>query len=255
LRATLVVLAPILVGLGEPTQQHSAASADAQASEIYIIQTDGSGRRDISSSPSPDSGPVVSPDGKSIAFVRGAQWRGPNSVETADIWVMSLDGGRQVALASGPHDELSPSWAPDSRTLAFEDVNYEDCRPDERYCAHTSVALAGPAGRRTLRADSRAPRFSPARQVLVFEDRLTNNLKPRTISSISARGRGFRVLTRCPVSAPARRPVWSHDAPHRVRTARVRLGHELARPRETTLGLGIRPRLVAGERRPGVPRR
>jgi dipeptidyl aminopeptidase/acylaminoacyl peptidase len=130
LRATLVVLAPILVGLGEPTQQHSAASADAQASEIYVIQTDGSGRRDISSSPSPDSGPVA-------------------------------------------------------------------CRP--RRQAHAQSRFSG-------------PRFSPARQVLVFEDRLTNNLKPRTISSISARGRGFRVLTRCPVSAPARRPVWSHDA-------------------------------------------
>jgi Tol biopolymer transport system component len=208
MRATLVVLAGIACLVGSaPTRSDGTVGS----SEIYVIHLDGSGRRHLTSSPLPDLAPVVSPDGRSIAFIRGIQWQGVGSVDSTDIWTMRLDGHGQAPFASGPHDELDPSWAPDSRTLAFVEVNYESCRPGERYCSETSVAIGGRAGRRRLVANAQAPQFASATKAIVFEDRINPNGKPRAISRISAGGRGYRVLTRWRVSAPAWKPVWSPD--------------------------------------------
>jgi Tol biopolymer transport system component len=55
--------------------------------------------------------PAWSPDGRSIAFVRG----GPGA---SSIWLLRLSGGKPLRLTRGGVD-VSPAWLPDGRSLVF----------------------------------------------------------------------------------------------------------------------------------------
>jgi Tol biopolymer transport system component len=56
-----------------------------------------------------DDGPVVAPDGRSVAFARGG-----------DLLVHDLVEGATTSVTSGPSNDLSPDFAPDGRWLAFQ---------------------------------------------------------------------------------------------------------------------------------------
>ena len=58
------------------------------------------------------STPAWSPDGKSIAFVRG---KGGNW----DVYVMNADGSHRRKLTKSPSEDAFPSWSPDGKTMAF----------------------------------------------------------------------------------------------------------------------------------------
>ena len=58
-------------------------------------------------------GPVWSPDGTKIAFVRlmpDMQY---------DIWVMDADGSNQMPLTTHPANDAAPAWSPDGSRIAF----------------------------------------------------------------------------------------------------------------------------------------
>lgn len=55
--------------------------------------------------------PAWSPDGRSIAFVRGG-------ARASSIWLLRLAGGPPVRLTHGA-DDTGPAWAPDGRSLVF----------------------------------------------------------------------------------------------------------------------------------------
>jgi eukaryotic-like serine/threonine-protein kinase len=56
-------------------------------------------------------GAELSPNGKYVAFARGAP---------ADIWVLEIDTGRTERLTSEPGDDLNPRWSIDSKRIAFD---------------------------------------------------------------------------------------------------------------------------------------
>jgi dipeptidyl aminopeptidase/acylaminoacyl peptidase len=62
--------------------------------------------------------PVISPDGRRVAFtIRDANWD-DNAYHT-DIWLADASGGDVRQLTSGKKSSGSPAWAPDSSRLAF----------------------------------------------------------------------------------------------------------------------------------------
>ena len=68
--------------------------------EVYVMNTDGSGKTVVTEAPTNDvTEPVWSPDGTRIAFgvFSGTSW---------DIYVVNADGTGQTALADGPLDEV-----------------------------------------------------------------------------------------------------------------------------------------------------
>jgi Periplasmic component of the Tol biopolymer transport system len=83
---------------------------------IWVMAKDGSGQRQLtgcrSGEPSPcaagdDFGPVWSPDGKQIAFLRAFGAVGPND---RPIFVMNADGSEQHRLVPGVILQAVPSW-------------------------------------------------------------------------------------------------------------------------------------------------
>jgi len=87
-------------------------------SEIYAVNVADKSIRQLTKRPGPDSGPVVSPDGKWVAYLASAF--NEDTYNVGELWVMSLDGSGQRALF--PRLDRTPAqvnWAPDSRGVYF----------------------------------------------------------------------------------------------------------------------------------------
>jgi Tol biopolymer transport system component len=59
-----------------------------------------------------DGDPAWSPDGRQIAFRRGA------GID-AEIYLMNADGTNERLLATGPGPDSDPTWSPDGGRIAF----------------------------------------------------------------------------------------------------------------------------------------
>jgi len=84
--------------------------------QVFTVRLDGSGLRQLTSGPSESFDPVVSPDGKRIAF---AGDRDRESRDRHDIYTMRADGSDVRAAIAGPRSEREPDWAPSGRRIAY----------------------------------------------------------------------------------------------------------------------------------------
>ncbi len=82
--------------------------------DIWIMNADGSGRKQLTHDPGGDVQPAVSPDGKYIAFTS-------NRVNGVDqIFRMDIDGGNLKQLTQGKQ-KILPSFSPDGKWVYFVD--------------------------------------------------------------------------------------------------------------------------------------
>jgi dipeptidyl aminopeptidase/acylaminoacyl peptidase len=82
--------------------------------EVYSMNADGTGQRDLSANPASDRSPHWSPDGTRIVF---RSLRDP--AEGRELFTMNADGGAQQPLASSPGADRTPSFAPDMSGVVF----------------------------------------------------------------------------------------------------------------------------------------
>jgi len=81
-------------------------------SQIFVINRDGTGRRQLTGGESPNAQPAVSPDGRKVLYV---SLRDHNY----NIWQRNLDGtGAEERLTTGRVED-SPEYAPDGRSFYY----------------------------------------------------------------------------------------------------------------------------------------
>lgn len=104
----------------DPTDTEPAFSPDGRTiayvrgGDVYSVRPDGSGQRHLSSGAPLDSAPIVSPDGKQVVFERRTSEGGP-----ADLYSVRTLGGGLHALTSGSADDHQADFSPDGRAIVF----------------------------------------------------------------------------------------------------------------------------------------
>ncbi len=94
-----------VLGIGRDTDEYRAA--------LWIMATDGTHARQLTSGQWRDSAPRWSPDGQWIAF------RSKRDDSSPQLYVMPVHGGVPARITSMEHGVLDHAWAPDSRQLVI----------------------------------------------------------------------------------------------------------------------------------------
>ena len=88
------------------------SNRDGMATEIYVMNADGSNQTRLTSNTADDHFPSFSRDGSKITF---ASDRDGNH----EIYVMNADGSNQTRLTNNPADDFFPSFSGDGSKIAF----------------------------------------------------------------------------------------------------------------------------------------
>jgi serine/threonine protein kinase/Tol biopolymer transport system component len=122
------------------TIQDSKATAGAvgrlvfdDGGDIWVMNTNGSNRRQLTAGPDSDSDPDWSPDGRRIAFTRSPSSCPVNrttacSPGVSHIYVMDADGSNPEQVTQGADSDLDVAWSPDGTELAFAREDGDDLR-------------------------------------------------------------------------------------------------------------------------------
>lgn len=81
--------------------------------EVWVMNADGTGERNLSNHPGYDGWPTWSPDGSTIVFASNRQgW--------FQIWGISPDGSGLRRMVQSPYNDRRPFFSPDGTQLSFD---------------------------------------------------------------------------------------------------------------------------------------
>ena len=110
---SLVAHSPVFVGPADDQIVFEAGRGRRMPTQLYVIHTDGSARRQLTTGDNPNSQPDVSPDGKRVLFVSVRDHNNSN------IYQMNIDGtGAEEHLTTGKKED-APAYAPDGKSFYY----------------------------------------------------------------------------------------------------------------------------------------
>ncbi len=176
--------------------------------EIYIMRPDGSGQTRLTNTPGNEVGPVLSPDGRTLAFTSDCHGH-------EDVFVASVNGQSLKRITTAEGSDTAPDWSADGALIAYvSEVEGEK-----------AIYLADPDGQNPRRltrnsfAES-APAFSPDGKHIAFQAKRGRYWQ---IHVVSVDGTDERVIS--DGTANDSRPRWSHDG-SRIYFVSDRDGHD-----------------------------
>ncbi len=92
--------------------------------DVYLMNSDGSGLRNLTDNPSADNHPRWSPDGRKLLFISTRE-NGPQA------WVVTPDGGTPERLTDFSMGVADAEWTPDGAHLIFSADVFPDCGADD----------------------------------------------------------------------------------------------------------------------------
>jgi Tol biopolymer transport system component len=175
-----------------------------RSTEIFVVNRDGSGLRQLTTSGYEDDQPTWSPDGQRIAF------RSTRSFGYSDVWVMNADGSDQTNLTFsevrvGLSANLTPTWSPDGKTIIYTLTDYG--MSPLRGTTMAKNLVAGTT--RILQNDPRASDFDPAYSpdgVMVALRRKLPNVDEQIMIISPATGEYWLFID---YPGPGSKPAWS----------------------------------------------
>jgi len=99
-------------------EQIAFASSRSGAVEIWIMNVDGSGLKQITNIPEGACQPRWSPDGIRIVYISPCK---NNKIRNfgANLFIINADGTGLIPLPNAPGGDYDPSWSPDGTKIAF----------------------------------------------------------------------------------------------------------------------------------------
>jgi len=94
--------------------------ADRGRTDLWLVNTDGTRLRQLTSHPENDSGPRWSPDGRMVWFISSRSG-------TSQVWRIAPDGGEATRVTNLPLDVGNLVVSPDGRSIAFTVEVFPDC--------------------------------------------------------------------------------------------------------------------------------
>jgi Tol biopolymer transport system component len=93
---------------------NTGGPGSATGNDIWVMNSNGSGQTQLTSSTDEEKSPEFSPDGTKIVYVRASG--------TNQIWLMNANGTNQHVLQSNPAAQLTgPSFSPDGQKIVYAD--------------------------------------------------------------------------------------------------------------------------------------
>ena len=99
-----------------------------QNHDLYVMNADGSGERQLTSSPQPERSATWSPDGQRICFRRETG----DSALGWELFVINADGTGETNITNNAANDADPAWSPDGERIAFVST-----RAESRWCLYT----------------------------------------------------------------------------------------------------------------------
>jgi Tol biopolymer transport system component len=199
--AAVLALTALVVGSGAAPR--AAGDGPPAGAELWIVNADGSHRRQLTNDSLPDFQPAVSPTGPLVAWARGTP---------SQIWSMRLDGTAKRQLTTMPEDTFDPQWSPDGRQIAFMSWDSAACQPGSTKCAVTDVWVINADGSNPrLLGSGIHPRWSRDGRKLVYYE-FTPNIESAGLMLArvgQSGGTGGRFLSANFVAPMASPPAWS----------------------------------------------
>ncbi len=96
--------------------------ANASRADLWLVQSDGSGLRRLTTHPAGDFSPCFAPDGRQVYFLSTRSGR-------SQVWRIAVAGGEAEPVTDLPLDVEHLALSPDGRTLAVSLMVFADC-PD-----------------------------------------------------------------------------------------------------------------------------
>ena len=94
--------------------------ADLGRTDLWLVRTDGTDLRRLTSHPEADLNPRWAPDSKSIFFVSSRS-------QPSQVWRIRIDGGEAVQVTDEPLDVANLVVSPDGKHIAFTMEVFPDC--------------------------------------------------------------------------------------------------------------------------------
>ncbi len=201
---------PSVVLPGGPTPtgggigQIAFASTRTGIAQVYLINVDGTGQRQLTNLPDGACQPAWSPDGKQLLVTspcRGKQ----DAYDGAGLWLVNIDGSGQEQLPTAPGGDYDPAWSPDGKRVAFTSLRTKSHVP-HLFVMNLDGSDLKELSQQSLDRDGQ-PAWAPTGTQLAF---VANRDGTTEIRLVPDYGGASQPYSR-PGDSDALHPDWSHD--------------------------------------------